>query len=235
MSDQAINVLIVGASSSIGESIAQKFSGDHYNQLLTCRGELPYKPLANAEVIQLDLCDVKSITRFADGIERKKLKIDICIVLAGILPGKNLVDYSDDMIDAVFCANISGHAKLIRDLLPAFSRGGQIIMMSSISGERGSFDPIYAASKGAVISFVKSLATWLAPDIRVNAIAPSLIDGSLMFDEMNHDRQQYHVQNNPMKSLVNKQDLASVIYDLTMPHWRHLNGVILRVNGGQYI
>jgi len=123
----------------------------------------------------------------------------------------------------------------LRRLLPHFSPGGHVIFVSSISGERGSFDPIYAASKAAQIAFIKSLATWLAPTLRVNAIAPALIADSSMFRSMAPERRQHHVSQTPTKRLTTKEEIAGVIVSLCEPAWDNLNGQVIRINGGTHV
>ena len=104
--------------------------------------------------------------------------------------------------------------------------------MSSVAGDRGSYDPIYAASKSAQNAFVKSLATGLAPAVRVNAIAPALISDSHMFQMMEPERRQYHLSQTPTDRLTTKEEIAGVIFDLCGPAWSNLNGQIIRLNGG---
>ena len=68
--------------------------------------------------------------------------------------------------------------------MPKLKVKASIIFLSSISGQRGSYDPIYSASKAAQIGFIKSLALWEGSKLRINGVAPSLIDNSSMFKSM---------------------------------------------------
>jgi 3-oxoacyl-[acyl-carrier protein] reductase len=108
-------------------------------------------------------------------------------------------------------------------------------MVSSISGERGSFDPMYAASKAALIGFVKSLATWLAPGVRTNALAPALIAGSRMHDDMAPERREHHRSATPTGRLTTPQEVAAVLFNLCEPAWSNLNGQVIRINGGAHV
>jgi len=98
-----------------------------------------------------------------------------------------------------------------------------------------SFDPIYAASKAAQNSFVKSLSTWMAPNLRVNAIAPGLVDDTNMFENMSVERREYHAAQTPTKKLTTKKDLAAIILELYSPKWSNFNGQILHINGGSHV
>ncbi|MCG8443678.1 MAG: SDR family oxidoreductase, partial [Caulobacterales bacterium] len=106
---------------------------------------------------------------------------------------------------------------------------------SSISGERGSFDPIYAAAKGAIMPFAKSLATWLGDRVSVVVVAPGLIEGSAMHDDMAPERRDHHRDATPRGELLSQEGFASLLADLAGAHWAHVNGAVIRVNGGAYV
>ena len=160
----------------------------------------------------------------------------LCIfMVSAILPGKNLATYEASEMDAVMSVNFTGHAKLLKQVLPFLTSDAAILMLSSISAQRGSFDPIYAASKGAMLSFVKSVATQLSPGCRINALAPSLVEGSKMYLDMAPSRRDYHKESNPLGNLISIEDIARVAYDIVQPHWRHLNGACIDLNGGTYV
>ena len=131
--------------------------------------------------------------------------------------------------------NFNGQAKLILKILPMLTSQSRLLLFSSISAQRGSFDPIYAASKGALLSLVKSLASGLPPGARINSIAPGLIQDSAMFLDMTTERQEYHRSQIPSKQLLRSQDLAKIVFDLCQDHWSHLNGACVDLNGGQYV
>jgi NAD(P)-dependent dehydrogenase (short-subunit alcohol dehydrogenase family) len=157
------------------------------------------------------------------------------ISLAGILPGKNLLEYTFEEIDKVLSINFTGQAKLIRNIVPLLSTNSKLLLMSSISGQKGSYDPFYSASKGALLSFVKSVLPSLPTGATINAIAPGLIQDSAMFKNMTFDRQESHKKQVNSGKLLNQDDLAKIIYDLCQDHWNHLNGACIDLNGGQYV
>lgn len=161
--------------------------------------------------------------------------IDVALFLSGILPGKPLKDYDDELVQEVMNINFIGQVAFLRRLMPHLSKGASILFVSSIAGDRGSYDPIYAASKAAQNALVKSLATWLAPGIRVNAIAPALISDSRMFQMMEPERRQHHLSQTPTNKLTTKEEVASVIFDLCGPAWSNLNGQVIGLNGGVYV
>lgn len=230
------NVLIVGAGASIAEEVVESFLAKGANLMLTINEYNPSYLVGNdIQVNQLDLTSSESIDKFCKESLPAFGNIDILIFLTGLLPGKSLADYDEDLIEKVMKVNFTGQAFFLRRVLANMNQGSSIVFLSSISGERGSFDPIYAAAKAAQIGFVKSLAIWLAPKIRVNAIAPSLIEDSSMFYEMSADRRKFHKQQTPTGKLVSKSELAAIIINLCEPSWSNVNGQVISVNGGAYV
>jgi 3-oxoacyl-[acyl-carrier protein] reductase len=228
------NIIIVGASSSIGKSIISKFRSPSTHIIASYFTKKDIKPEDNIHPLELDLKREQSIENFIKKVHLLASHIDTAIFLAGILPGKNLKEYNLADMEKVMTINFTGQAKVIKGLLPLLDSDSQIIMISSISARRGSYDPIYAASKGAILAFVKSLAVGLG-GVRVNAIAPGLIEDSTMYKEMSVDRQELHRQQTSQKRLLCMSDLADVIYDISQSHWKHLNGACIDLNGGQYV
>jgi len=228
------NIIIVGASSSIGSSIISKFRSSSTSIIASYFSKKDIKPEDNIHSVKLDLNKDQSIEEFITEVKSIMPHINTAIFLTGILPGKNLKEYDNADIEKVMTINFTGQAKVIKGILPLLDSDSQIIMISSISAQRGSYDPIYAASKGAILSFVKSLAVGLG-GVRVNAIAPGLIEDSTMYKEMSVDRQELHRQQTSQKTLLHMSDLADVIYDISKIHWKHLNGACIDLNGGQYV
>lgn len=215
-----MRVVLVGASSSVGSAVKARFLAQ------------------GAQVVQagspdVDLTDAGSIHRFAQGLAVAALKqVDALVVLAGLCPGKALADYGMAQIDEVFAVNTLGPMRLIQALLPRLAQGSQVLLMSSISAERGSFDPIYAASKGALAAFVRSMARCM-PAVRFNAVAPGLIEGSGMWAAMAEERRAEHLRQTPTRRLVTLAEIAGIIVELCGPTWQSLNGQVIAVDGGR--
>jgi 3-oxoacyl-[acyl-carrier protein] reductase len=109
-----------------------------------------------------------------------------------------------------------------------------IIHISSTAGQRGeAFHSHYAATKGGIIAYTKSLAVELAPEIRVNAVAPGWVDTD-MSDEVLGDStlRQEVIAGIPLKRLPPAEDLAGPVLFLASDLARHITGEILNVNGG---
>ena len=229
-------IVILGGSSSIGKAIFNQFNNKNNKIISTYFSEgSPANTSKNNELFCVDLDNNKSIIEFSEKLISEKITIDILISLVGILPGKNLLEYTFEEIDKVLSINFTGQAKLIRNIIPLLSTKSKLLLMSSISGQKGSYDPFYSASKGALLSFVKSVLPSLPTGATINAIAPGLIQDSAMFKNMTFDRQESHKKQVNSGKLLNQDDLAKIIYDLCQDHWNHLNGACIDLNGGQYV
>lgn len=225
-------VAVIGGSSSIGRHVVSAFCSSGCSVLSTYRNNARHDQMEGETQVALDLATRSSIEGFAQDVPSHLGEVDVLVLLAGILPGKSLKDYGDDEIHRVMDVNFTAQAILVRHLLPHLADGALTVMVTSISGERGSYDPIYAASKAAGAAFTRSMASWMAPKVRFIALAPSLIADSAMYHDMAPERRTYHQQRSANKELVSAQDLAAIIVDLASPHWRHLNGGVIRITGG---
>jgi 3-oxoacyl-[acyl-carrier protein] reductase len=227
--------LVVGGTSAVGIAIVRQFrlAGDVVIATY-CNGVVDPSDTSSTWT-QLDLANDASIEQLKHWLTGNGTRLDKVIFVAGVLPGKSLEDYSVMEMDSAMDINFLGQAKCLKAVLPFMNSPSQIIMMSSISGERGSYDPIYAASKGAVIAFVKSLATWLPPKIRCLAVAPGAIAGSGMYLSLSPESQLAHRERTPIKELITADNLARIVLDLTRNHWAHANGSCVRINGGVYV
>jgi 3-oxoacyl-[acyl-carrier protein] reductase len=116
--------------------------------------------------------------------------------------------------------------------------GGKIIIVSSTAGQRGEAGHShYAASKGAVISFVKSLAVELASrDVQVNAVAPGWVDTDMAAPALESEGAlEKVIATIPLGRLGSADDIAGPILFLCSKLSRHVTGEVLNVNGGSVL
>ena len=116
-------------------------------------------------------------------------------------------------------------------------RGGRIVLVSSTAGQRGeAYHADYAASKGAMISFVKSLAVELAPrDVTVNAVAPGWVDTEMVVQALDGEGRDRIAAAIPVGRIASARDIAGPIVFLCSELARHVTGEILNVNGGSVL
>ncbi|GLH72953.1 beta-ketoacyl-ACP reductase [Geothrix limicola] len=134
--------------------------------------------------------------------------------------------------------NVTGLFRWHAEVIPALKRagGGHLVLLSSTAGQRGeSGHGAYAASKGAVISLVKSLAPELGPaGIRVNAVAPGWVDTDLSAPALRGDPAQRAriAAIFPLGRIPEAEDLAGPVAFLLSPWASAITGEVLNVNGG---
>lgn len=115
--------------------------------------------------------------------------------------------------------------------------GGRIVMVASTAGQRGeAMHADYAATKGAMISYVKSLAVELASrDVTVNAVAPGWVDTEMTEAAMRDGGRERIARSIPIGRVASAEDVAGPIVFLCSALARHVTGEILNVNGGSVL
>lgn len=165
--------------------------------------------------------------------------LDIFVANAGIWPPEYvpLVDMSDEQWDEMMRANLDSVFYTVREAARRMADGGKIIIVSSTAGQRGEAGHShYAASKGAIISFVKSLAVELAPrDIQVNAVAPGWVDTDMAAPALLGDEREKVIAQIPLGRIGSADDIAGPILFLCSKLARHITGEVLNVNGGSVL
>ncbi len=133
-------------------------------------------------------------------------------------------------------ANVTSIFNTVRLAARFVSDGGRIVLVSSTAGQRGeAFHADYAASKGAVISFTKSVAVELAPrGITVNCVAPGWIDTEMVERPLAERREEIE-RAVPLGRIASAEDVAGPIVFLCSALARHVTGEILNVNGGSVL
>jgi 3-oxoacyl-[acyl-carrier protein] reductase len=165
--------------------------------------------------------------------------LDIFVANAGIWPPEYvpLVDMSDEQWEEMMRANLDSVFYTVREAARRMADGGKIIIVSSTAGQRGEAGHShYAATKGAVISFVKSLAVELAPrDVQVNAVAPGWVDTDMAAPALQGGERDKVVSQIPLGRIGSADDIAGPILFLCSRLSRHITGEVLNVNGGSVL
>ncbi|MBI1807824.1 MAG: 3-oxoacyl-ACP reductase FabG [Ignavibacteria bacterium] len=167
-------------------------------------------------------------------------KVDILVNNAGIWTYGEIGNISEEVWDETIDVNLKGVFNLCNTVVPHLKRngGGKIINISSTAGQRGeAFHSHYAASKGGIIAFTKSLATELASyNISVNAVAPGWVDTDLN-DEVfaNEQFREQVVESIPLKRIATSEDVAGAVIFLASDLARHVTGTTINVNGGSVL
>ncbi|MES2125272.1 MAG: SDR family oxidoreductase, partial [Gemmatimonadota bacterium] len=123
-----------------------------------------------------------------------------------------------------------------RAALGLLGPGGRIVMVGSTAGQRGEAGHAdYAASKGAMISLVKSLAIECAPAVTVNCVAPGWIDTEMSADAYAGTGREAIASAIPLRRIATADDVAGPIVFLLSDLARHITGEVLNVNGGSVL
>ncbi len=167
-------------------------------------------------------------------------RIDILVNNAGIWEYGEADKMTLENWNRTMTVNVTGTMLFTREVIPymKLQGGGKIIIITSTAGQRGeAFHSHYAASKGALISYVKSLSTELAPHkILVNSVAPGWVDTEMCDPVFNDPEYKEQVrQSIPLKKIATPEDIAGPVLFLASELANHITGEILNVNGGSVL
>ncbi|MDZ4804427.1 MAG: 3-oxoacyl-ACP reductase FabG [Candidatus Eisenbacteria bacterium] len=183
----------------------------------------------------VDIRDPAACTRFAEQVCERTGKIDVLVNNAGIIRDNPLMALEDEDIAAVLDTNVTGTFNMTRAVAPwmVSKRRGKIINISSVAGEKGGRGQTnYAASKGAINAFTRSLAVELAPrNIMVNAVAPGVID-TTMSQEVREALGETVLSRILLRRIGRPEEVADAVWFLSSRFADYITGQVLNVDGG---
>ena len=240
--------LVTGGSRGIGAAVAKMFARAGADVGIAYRTR---ESEANAVIAALSLLGVRSFAFAGDLATRSANEefvargvellggVDVYVGNSGLWPPVpvDVTAMDDDRWRATMATNLDGMffgARAAARVLPA---GGRLIFVSSTAGQRGEAGHAdYAASKGAMISFVKSLAVELgARDITVNCVAPGWVDTEAVaqpFAGAGRSRIEAAI---PLRRVAAPDDIAGPNLFLASSLARHITGEVVNVNGGSVL
>ncbi|MEW6642582.1 MAG: SDR family oxidoreductase [Pseudomonadota bacterium] len=235
--------LVTGSTSGIGAAIARRLSADGFAVVLHSRrsvetGRALVAELGTAAYVQADLARDDDRRRLIQEAVAVWGRLDVLINNAGIsrvIPHADLAAATPAVWQELHEVNVVAPFRLIAEAEPALratARNGRascVVNISSHAGVRpkGASIP-YAATKAALNHMTRLLAVSLAPDIRVNAVAPGLVDTPLTADWT--DAQQLWRERAPMHRAARPEDIAQAVALLVASDY--LTGEILLSDGG---
>jgi 3-oxoacyl-[acyl-carrier protein] reductase len=189
----------------------------------------------NLELFKTDVTQFEQVKGMVEETFARHGKIDILVNNVGLIRDNFLMLMSDEDWNSLIRTNLTSLfyccKTVIRKMIP--QRSGKIINISSISGIMGtSGQTNYAATKGGMISFTKSLARELGPfNIHVNAVAPGLIE-SEMVSKMPKEKVEALIRSISLGRIGKPEEVAKVVLFLSSGNSNYITGQTFIVDGG---
>jgi 3-oxoacyl-[acyl-carrier protein] reductase len=240
-------MLITGASRGIGRATAQMAAkagatvAINYRQAKAEAESLVTEIIKNggkAAAFQADVGKYHEVEKMVNAVLKPFGQIDILVNNAGIWTYGAIDTMPEEVWDETMAANLKSIYNCCRLVVPHMKarRRGKIINISSTAGQRGeAFHSHYAATKGAIISFTKSLAPELAPyNILVNSVAPGWVATDMSNDAIAEEGEKI-TKIIPLRRPGTAEEIAGPILFLASDLASYITGEIFNINGGNVL
>ena len=238
-------ILITGASTGIGAYTATTLAKDntifiHYNSSEDAAQKVAQEVEAaggTAHLVQANLMTEDGCKQLFDQVSAKTDHLDVLINNAGgLLQRHQLHEFSWDLMNRIFALNTYSTMMMTTLCLPLLKKGSDpnVVNITSIAMRHGApTATIYGASKAAIDSFTRGAAKELAPDIRVNAVAPGVIVTPFHDRYSTPERMETFRKNTPLQINGESEHIATAIRFLVENTFT--TGETLDVNGGLFM
>lgn len=240
--------LITGAATGIGRAAAVALAAAGFDAAINySRSEQAAQEtasLAQAKgaktlLFKCDVSDDVLVRKMLATVHQEFGRLDALVNNAGTTSNVKPGDFeamTAEEWDRVFAVNVRGMFQVTRAAAPFLKAArGSVVNTASIVGLRPGPQPLpYAASKAAVVSLTKLLALNLAPNVRVNAVAPGWMEGDWMkrmLADRYDDLMARRAKSTPLRRCATAEDVAEVIVNLITGN-RFVNGEIIVIDGG---
>ena len=221
------NILLIGGSTGIGYELSQKLKEDN-NIFISTRNQDKFNH-PNIKTNELDLdkeFETDWLPEHLDGF----------IYLPGTINLRPFKGLKPSVFIEDFNINVMGCIKILQKVLPKIqaAENPSIVMFSTVAVKMGMpFHSSVSSSKGAIEGLTRSLAAEFAPKIRVNAIAPSILDTPLAEKFLNSETKLENSRNrHPMKEIGSPKDISEVVKFLLEDNSKWMTGQIIPFDGG---
>ncbi|MEM1483793.1 glucose 1-dehydrogenase [Oscillospiraceae bacterium PP1C4] len=236
--------IVTGGDSGIGQAVAVAFAKEGADIVIAFyseqedAGKTVQMVKAAGRRCVLVKCDLKqecSAKQVIDTAMQEFGHIDILVNnIAVQYPQNSIEDISAEQLNNTFATNIISFFYMTKSVMPHLKAGGAIINTSSVTAYQGKATLIdYSATKGAIVSFTRSLALSLAASgIRVNAVAPGPVWTPLITSSFSAQEVGTFGQNVPLGRAAQPFELAPTYVYLASEDSAYVTGQVLHVNGG---
>ncbi|MFC9228275.1 SDR family NAD(P)-dependent oxidoreductase [Streptomyces decoyicus] len=240
------SVIVTGAGSGIGASIAERAARSGARLCVAGRREAPLKELAArlgtpVEVVAVDVAARDAGERLVAAAMDRFGRVDAVVNNAGLARFGKLEESAAEDFDAMLTVNVRAPAELIRCALPQLrAHQGAVVNVSSVGGVLSMpARSAYGASKAALNSLTRSLARELAPDVRINAVLPGPVDTPLWHEAGLTENETDALRTSllsatPMGRFGDGDEVARLVCFLIDPEqsgW--ITGALMPVDGGR--
>jgi 3-oxoacyl-[acyl-carrier protein] reductase len=238
--------VVAGGSGAIGSATAHRLAEAGakvvvgYNSRLE-RANAVVASLSGTghRVLRIPMLETPLIQQAAAAVERDYGRCDVLVNSAGftrMIPHHDLKALNDELIDAIFAANVRGPFATIRAFVPLLRRSGDavIINISSIAAIAGTGSNIaYGGSKAALDTMSLSLARVLGPEIRVVTVSPAAVDTTFVPGRTTAMVEKV-ASTTPLKRVVQADEVAQAVMAAAV-HLTSTTGSIIPVDGGKLV
>lgn len=237
-------VLVTGGSRGIGRAIASEFLAEGAKVFIAAHEqqevETALQEMGKLGKVAGCVVDVSDISQIKEMMEKAVAdfgQIDILINNAGIATQASILEVTPEVWDKTLAINLRGYVFCSQEVakqMKTKNLNGAIVNIASIAGAIGFIgSSAYCAAKHAVIGLTKTMSLDLAPNIRVNAIGPGIIETAMTKDILSNETQkQFFMNKAPLKRVGQPEEIAKVAVFLASDAASFMTGTTVFVDGG---